>query len=466
MIGGVIGGDPTQRPVVLGAFARESNTDPYEFATYDTGANPDDPADDIGLRPLAASEVVPTIPAGVSNANVRADLPLTLSSSAAINTLSLKPTASLSLANASLTLTGGMILHTSTNPPPAQPRVAGNGQIAFTDEGIIRVSGHEVIDVPISAPSLTASTGAGTLELRRANNIAGGITVDGNLAITNSEALGTAPVRVTRGRVAVVGQSQTIANDFVFDNRLAANGTLFGTVGVLTAPGLTTTLTGDLSGAGFVWFRNRVRVTGSGAFDVLDLTADDTQVDGTLSATESVLIRGTRLSGNGTVHGTVRTQFLSPGGDFGAAVGRLTIDGTGPSFGVAFPVTDTYEFDLAGVGSAGDAYDQLVVEDTLVLTNDSERNTALAVSLAAGFSPPLGSQFELIDNLFSGPVNGFFTGLPEGAVFGADGSNFQITYTGGDGNDVVLTTVIPEPTVGVAGLALASCLTLARRRRK
>jgi hypothetical protein len=37
-------------------------------------------------------------------------------------------------------------------------------------------------------------------------------------------------------------------------------------------------------------------------------------------------------------------------------------------------------------------------------------------------------------------------------VFGADGFNFQITYLGGDGNDVVLTTVVPEPSCVLTAL--------------
>jgi len=46
--------------------------------------------------------------------------------------------------------------------------------------------------------------------------------------------------------------------------------------------------------------------------------------------------------------------------------------------------------------------------------------------------------FTIIDNRGSMPVTGSFSGLPEGAVVKAGGSQFTITYQGGDGNDVVL----------------------------
>ena len=46
-----------------------------------------------------------------------------------------------------------------------------------------------------------------------------------------------------------------------------------------------------------------------------------------------------------------------------------------------------------------------------------------------------------------------------------DTVQFQINYAGGDGNDVVLTTVVPEPgTLSLAALAGAG-LVLRRRRR-
>src|SRR5262249_20617694 len=38
-------------------------------------------------------------------------------------------------------------------------------------------------------------------------------------------------------------------------------------------------------------------------------------------------------------------------------------------------------------------------------------------------------------------VAGTFAGLPEGATFVAGGQTFQISYTGGDGNDVALTAI-------------------------
>jgi hypothetical protein len=63
-----------------------------------------------------------------------------------------------------------------------------------------------------------------------------------------------------------------------------------------------------------------------------------------------------------------------------------------------------------------------------------------------GFSPAVGSMFVIVNNDGSAdPVIGTFNGLPEGKVFsvvkGAFSATFQISYQGGDGNDVVLTAL-------------------------
>jgi hypothetical protein len=46
----------------------------------------------------------------------------------------------------------------------------------------------------------------------------------------------------------------------------------------------------------------------------------------------------------------------------------------------------------------------------------------------------------IIDNRGNAPIQGTFVGLPEGASFETGGRPFTLTYAGGDGNDVVLTS--------------------------
>ena len=80
---------------------------------------------------------------------------------------------------------------------------------------------------------------------------------------------------------------------------------------------------------------------------------------------------------------------------------------------------------------------------------------AAAEPHAIGFSPAIGNSFTLIDNDggAADPVIGTFNNLPEGATFTSGGKTFQITYQGGDGNDVVSPVIDPtNPTlVGTPG---------------
>ncbi len=59
--------------------------------------------------------------------------------------------------------------------------------------------------------------------------------------------------------------------------------------------------------------------------------------------------------------------------------------------------------------------------------------------MTASSQPAIGSMFTILDNQGNAPVSGTFVGLPEGATVTINGMTFQISYAGGDGNDVVLT---------------------------
>ncbi|HXE52661.1 MAG TPA: PEP-CTERM sorting domain-containing protein, partial [Tepidisphaeraceae bacterium] len=79
------------------------------------------------------------------------------------------------------------------------------------------------------------------------------------------------------------------------------------------------------------------------------------------------------------------------------------------------------------------------------------------------YSPHVGDSFTIIHDLVDQPWIWTFNNLPEGAVFMADSQEFQITYHGGAGNDIVVTAV-PEPAaIGMLGIGLAL---LCRRNRR
>ena len=67
----------------------------------------------------------------------------------------------------------------------------------------------------------------------------------------------------------------------------------------------------------------------------------------------------------------------------------------------------------------------------------------LAGNLSVNFPRGIlvGSQFTILRKNSSGPVSGNFTGLTEAQTFTAAGYSWRISYVGGDGNDVVLTSL-------------------------
>jgi hypothetical protein len=93
----------------------------------------------------------------------------------------------------------------------------------------------------------------------------------------------------------------------------------------------------------------------------------------------------------------------------------------------------TFPVELNGA-SPGNFYSQLAVSGTVSLGG-----ATLAATL--GFDSAISNKFTIIDNDSNDPVAGIFKNLPEGAALAIGGAQFQISYQGGDGNDVVLTQI-------------------------
>ncbi len=84
----------------------------------------------------------------------------------------------------------------------------------------------------------------------------------------------------------------------------------------------------------------------------------------------------------------------------------------------------------------GTQHDQVNVTGGVTLAG------VLGLSLLNNFSPVAGSQFTLLDRAGTAPLTGIFAGMAQNAVVTVGGKAFRISYTGGDGNDVVLTRLL------------------------
>lgn len=144
-------------------------------------------------------------------------------------------------------------------------------------------------------------------------------------------------------------------------------------------------------------------------------------VHGALTASVSVQVHpGSVLGGNGQVQtiSVVGNGAVQPG----ASPGNLSATSVQLASGIL-------GIELNGL-APGIQHDRLTASGPVTLGG--------SLQVAPGFQPGNGDTFIILEKTSPGPVNGTFNSLPEGAVFLADGLQFQITYAGGDGNDVVL----------------------------
>jgi Ca2+-binding RTX toxin-like protein len=153
------------------------------------------------------------------------------------------------------------------------------------------------------------------------------------------------------------------------------------------------------------------------------------QVDGSIAYSMTTRVsNGATLGGNGTTGDVV----VEAGGILGAgnSAGRLSTGDLLLASGAIFDV------EIGGTVAGVGGYDQIAALGSVALGN-----ATLDLSLLSGFAPNFGDAFEIVDNNGADAVAGTFSGLAEGAEFVAAGRAFEISYKGGDGNDVVVTAI-------------------------
>lgn len=151
------------------------------------------------------------------------------------------------------------------------------------------------------------------------------------------------------------------------------------------------------------------------------------------------------FSGIGHSGPLTSTDTVTPGSSGGA--GGFDIPGILTTGNLALvpngvPAIASLGIDIDGT-APGSGYDQLKVIGTVSI------QLAYLQVRVTGFTPTPGQTFVIIDNDGSDAVGGTFYGAPEGtAIQSANGLNsFRISYHGGDGNDVVLTALLPPTSV-------------------
>lgn len=230
-----------------------------------------------------------------------------------------------------------------------------------------------------------------------------------------------APLRLEASQT-IVGGSTILggaidlgANDLSFDGVVQVDGVISGSGGVHVISGGVLTLNADNLYTGPTTVRGALTVNGNQPLSALSVNSS-ASLGG--SGTLGSVIGGPGTTTRVTPHGVLSMA------DFSATSGTLTVSLDGPL--------------------VGSDYDQLNVSGTVSF------GSGFGLDVSVGYAPVVGQQFIIIDNDGTAPINGALADLSEGATIDLSGTKLQLSYVGGDGNDVVLVALTgagePSPT--------------------
>jgi autotransporter-associated beta strand protein len=296
----------------------------------------------------------------------------------------------------------------------------------------------------------TTTVTAGQLRFAKGSNaqaISGPLIINGGEVVVDvvNQITDTVPVTVNApGQLTMSGSGGSIENV----GSLAGNGTVTLTNHSLTVgfDNLSTVFSGTIGGTNA--FLNK---WGTGT---LTLNGNNS-VSGTttLGGGGALIVNGTlpnRLFVNaGLVGGSGSINEIAASTGFGSVAPGPSPGGAGTGIlstsTVALGAAMTFAVDLNGP-VAGTGYDRLAVS-----TQISIGNAALVIT--RGYAPAQNASFIIIDNASATPVNGTFAGLPQNSILFVDGQPLRISYTGGDGNDVVL-TALAQPAFSISDVTV------------
>ena len=332
--------------------------------------------------------------------------------------------------------------------------IAANGAINSLARGIFAaINAGSAGNIAVTNNSTIASAGFAI----QTNNAGTGITtIINNGTATGSVGvlIGTGPANVinfgtitgTTGATPAAIQLGAGNDVLTIAPSSLINGNVFGDVGSDTL---------QLGGSGTGNFNlSNIVPPGSSAqsqylgFEIFKVVSGTWILSGT--GVDAWQVIGGTLGGNGVIGGlnVLAGGTVAPG----ASAGILTTGSATIAAGATFAV------ELGGIAPGAGGHDQVKVAGTVALAG------SLALSQIGGFKPPTGSTFTIIDNDGVDAVTGTFADLANGASFSSGGETYQISYTGGDGNDVVLTALNDAPVITSNGGASTAILSRLENR--
>lgn len=329
----------------------------------------------------------------------------------------------------------------------------GSGTTTLSSGATLFFNGNQQINLP------DAATGGGTrigLSSNAMLNIyhtgagldyQGQITGTGSLSITGGGTVTLSGTNSYSGSTSIAGAGRLIATGA--GNQLPAGTDL--TVNAPATCEFDAQTVGSISGSG------TIQINAGGALTVNE--AGTGSFSGAITGPAGTFVL---MSGTGTL---TLSGALTAGAQVANAAGTLvfngsttqdmnliagTLLGTGTCNGILTIGAGTFgpgnsigTFNAAGGFNMG-AGTTLAIEVSGAAA-DQVNVTGAAIPNGADLSvtggPTKGAAFTIVNNDGVDPIGGTFNGLAEGATFVNGGYQYEITYVGGDGNDVVLTAL-------------------------
>jgi len=224
--------------------------------------------------------------------------------------------------------------------------------------------------------------------------------------------------------------SQAFTGQLTFNGTVTLNGNTLTTGGVMngiisdgSAPGnlilSSATLTADNSYSGTTTIPNGDTGTIYGS-----------QPNSNVIVAQSAMFRGSGTVGDLTVGAAASLQPLTAVSSHARVTTKnLTFNGTAGNLAHLLMQVEG--------AAAGTDYDQIVVNGAVALNDYTQLDLTISVDLI----PTLNQVFTLIDNDGADAVTGEFNGLPNDSVVTVNGYQYKLSYFGGTGNDVTLTSL-------------------------
>ncbi len=362
-----------------------------------------------------------------------------------------------------LTVTGGTLTQPDVadiNDQGTWSRIGENGSTNFNLSGTAAVSFDARLLLGANAGSTaTINQSGGTLEVRRGEFTIGdnGSTVIYNLSggtvISKGSQMQVGNWDNANATMNITGTTSKVivTNDFIIGNGNDDNTTI--TTGQLSQSNGVVQVGNNLLIANKGGARGSYTLSGNG---VLDLTGGNVDI---VAGIGGFIMPGGTVRNASSIDANSATFATNPG--VFQQGGRLEVGAT-PGAGAATTINGNYSLVAGGTVefeiSTG-------VADSLTVNGGTSITLAGNISLVSAPGMSFPQTFTIVNNNTGNPINGAFANAPDDTNFFTPGYTWKIDYQGGDGNDAVLTLVVPEPGTGALLFGGAAATLFLRRRR-